>query len=103
VSYFANNYPEYGVPEIVELYVTTSKVLDETKRVKKAQDKRAEKEAAYQEKMKVWKLEQAKIELEKAQKHLASLEKEKTDNEFTEIFDRVIGNRLVVNPSSGDQ
>ena len=36
VSFFANTYPGYGVPSILELAVTGTKVLDESIRVAKA-------------------------------------------------------------------
>lgn len=36
VTFWANNYPDYGTPEIVVLTVTTSRVLNEEERVKKA-------------------------------------------------------------------
>lgn len=39
VTFFANNYPEYGVPEILEMTAHSAVVLDETKRVKKALQK----------------------------------------------------------------
>ena len=102
VSYFAKNYPAYGVPEIVELYVTTSKVLDETKRVKKAQDARAKKEADHAKRMAEWKLDQAKMELTRAQKMVADLEAEKNED-FISTFDRAIGSVLRVDPRSAYQ
>jgi len=36
VTYFAKNYPQYGIPELVELTITRIEVLDETERVAKA-------------------------------------------------------------------
>jgi hypothetical protein len=36
VTFWANNYPRYGTPEIVVLTVTASQVLNEEDRVKKA-------------------------------------------------------------------
>jgi len=35
VTYFAKHYPQYGIPELVELTVTGFEVLDETERVTK--------------------------------------------------------------------
>ena len=103
VSFFANNYPQFGIPEIVELYVTTSKVLDETKWVKKVQAQRIKKEEDYKKRMAEWKLEQAKIDLDRAEKTVADLEKEKAAKEFVETFNRVVGKCLIVRPESGDQ
>jgi hypothetical protein len=36
VSFFANNYPEYGVPDLVAISASQGIVLDESKRVEKA-------------------------------------------------------------------
>jgi len=35
VTFFAKTWPEYGIPDLVELNVTSTKVLDETERVEK--------------------------------------------------------------------
>lgn len=63
VSYFANEHPKYGIPDIVQFVVTEVKVLDETARVEKQRQKKAEAEARYKE-------QQAKCEFEQAQKAL---------------------------------
>jgi hypothetical protein len=47
VTWFANSYPEYGVPQLVRLTCTGVEVLDETKRVKKTQVSKAKKELEY--------------------------------------------------------
>ena len=38
VSFFANKFPSYGVPSIVELKVSRMRVIDEDERVQKVQD-----------------------------------------------------------------
>lgn len=43
VSFFALNYPDYGVPEIVRLHATEAEVIDETERIKKAKEKKQQK------------------------------------------------------------
>lgn len=47
VTYFANAYPEYEIPEIVELQVTNAIAIKETARVKKAQENKAKADAKY--------------------------------------------------------
>ena len=37
VSFFANTYPQYGVPRLIEMEVTHGTILDESERVAKAQ------------------------------------------------------------------
>jgi len=38
VSFFAKQYPSYGVPDVVEFKVTESRVIDETERFQKKRD-----------------------------------------------------------------
>lgn len=47
VTYFANNYPKFKIPQIVELQVTNAVAIDETARVKKAQENKAKADAKY--------------------------------------------------------
>lgn len=47
VTYFANNYPKFKIPQIVELQVTNVVAIDETARVKKAQENKAKADAKY--------------------------------------------------------
>lgn len=61
VSYFANNYPSFGVPEIIHFEAKAVAIMDEAKRVKDAKSKREEQEAARQ-------AAKSKRELEEAQK-----------------------------------
>jgi hypothetical protein len=47
VTWWANNYPQYGVPSIVKLTISAIEVIDESKRVEKAKNSREKKEIAY--------------------------------------------------------
>jgi hypothetical protein len=75
VTFFANKWPEFGVPELVELRVTEVVVLNEDKRVKKSQD-RKEREIAEQEMRHAeWEQQQAQKQLKEAQETLRRLGK----------------------------
>jgi hypothetical protein len=41
VTWYANNHPEYGIPELIKLVITKIEVVDQTKRVTKAQREKA--------------------------------------------------------------
>ena len=58
VTFWASEYPKYGVPDIIELTVTGSRVLDEGERVHKAIVKKKRSEASRR-------LYQAKYEYER--------------------------------------
>jgi len=76
VTWFSSNYPEYGIPDVCLLTVTTVTVLDETKRVQRAIKN---KEAAKQKREvrhRKWQLERAQRELQAAQENLEKLTKE---------------------------
>jgi hypothetical protein len=67
VTFFANTYPQYGIPELVELRVTEVVAVDETVRVKKSQRRKAleeAKSAAYQAE---WELKRAREQAAEAQ------------------------------------
>ena len=74
VTFFANNYPKFGVPDLVELHVTEVVVLAERERVKKSQDRKAKEEAADAERHAQWEKEQAQIKLNEAQTTLKRLQ-----------------------------
>lgn len=59
-TWFANEYPKYGIPDIVELHVTSTCVLDQEARVKKAQEKKAKEDAKRKLEYRKWQLEEAK-------------------------------------------
>ncbi len=47
VTFYANNYPEYGVPSIVEMACGQVTVIDESKRIQADRDKKADRDAKY--------------------------------------------------------
>lgn len=47
VTWWANHFPQYGVPELVELQITNAIVTDESERVKKTQEKEEKRKANY--------------------------------------------------------
>ncbi|MFW6122533.1 MAG: hypothetical protein ACOC80_16760 [Petrotogales bacterium] len=73
VTFFANKWPEYGIPDIVEFSIGEVKILDETERVKKKQKEKIE----YEKKQKIlrqeWQTKRAKEKLLKAQEELDRL------------------------------
>jgi len=75
VTFWAKNYPSYGVPELIEFEATISQVINEEARIYKASvDKQKRKLSEEKEKAKRT-MEMAKAELEKAQRRLERLEK----------------------------
>lgn len=50
VTFFANNYPQYGIPEIIQIHVVAGEVLVEEKRVKKAIKTKELKDLQYKKK-----------------------------------------------------
>jgi len=73
ISYFANNYTGYGVPDLVEFSVGEIKIIDETQRVadvKKKKEIAAEKAKFWQHQ---WEVDEAKRNLAEAQKKLKEL------------------------------
>ena len=73
VTFFANAYPQYGIPEIVELRVNEVVALQETARVKKSMDRKAKKKAEYARRHAEWEAEQAQKNLAEAQATLRRL------------------------------
>lgn len=73
VSFFASEYPTYGIPDIHELKITSSTVLDEKKRVEKTIKKKAEAKAKSEERWAEYRLKQAEEEARKAQERLEQL------------------------------
>jgi len=69
VTFWANNYPDYGVPDLVRFTVSGAEVIDESDRVKKAKEKK-EKWQANQE------LRYRKHQLKTAQQKLAAAQAE---------------------------
>jgi len=75
VTWWSNNYPDYGIPDLIELPCVIGVILDEKKRVKKAMDKKKQ-DIINQE---IWRreseLHDAERKLEEAQKKITELRK----------------------------
>lgn len=72
VTFFANAFPQYGIPELVELHVTEVVAIQETDRVQKSQKDKNNRLARYEKwadeckrKAAEKKLEEAKAELDR--------------------------------------
>lgn len=76
VSWWANNYPQYPTPELVQFQVSGVKVLDETARVEKQKLNKQKAEQRRELRDKQWKLEMAQRDLEDAQKRLSQYKHE---------------------------
>ena len=74
VTYFATEWPEYGIPNIVEFTVTESRVLDEQDRVGKAQERKQITEAKREGQDRKRRLESAKRDYERAMQLIAELQ-----------------------------
>lgn len=75
VTYWVNNYPSYGVPDIIELHSTTGVILNEKERVNKAIDKIKKEKIAQELRNKQWAVERAQRDLADAQNRLKQLKK----------------------------
>jgi hypothetical protein len=73
VGYFANAWPQYGVPSIIKLTVTEVEVLDESDRVSKAREDKRKKEATREATIQRAKLRHAQESYERAKKELDKL------------------------------
>jgi hypothetical protein len=71
VTFFATHYPDYGVPDIVVLKITSVEILDETERVAKAKAKRQKEIETREIRQREWELKRASEELEKAKERFA--------------------------------
>lgn len=73
VTYFANAYPQFPLPELVEIAVGKVTILDETARVEKAKKKKLEHRASQEARNKKRALEITQRELEAVQAKLKKL------------------------------
>ncbi len=69
-TWFANEYPKFGVPDIIELSVFDAKVIDCTKWVEKSQKRKAKREAEQEKRIAEYRLKAAEDELKKAKENL---------------------------------
>lgn len=77
-SFFFSRWPEYGTPDLVELVIGETNVIDETPRVEKEKAARERAAAREEEAYRLRQVEQAQRQLEEAQKRLAQLGAGKT-------------------------
>lgn len=73
VTFFANTYPQFGIPELVELHVTRVEAVQETARVQKSMDRKAKAAAEAKKRHAEWELEQARRKLAEAQATISKL------------------------------
>jgi hypothetical protein len=73
ISFFANNYPKFGVPDLVLFKCTEMVVVDETARVEKQKKSKELFRKKQEMAARKWKLEDAKKRFEEAEKELKAL------------------------------
>jgi hypothetical protein len=73
VTFFANRWPEYGVPELVELRVTEVVTLNEDVRVKKSMNRKEREKAECARRHAEWERDQAEKKLQEAKETLRKL------------------------------
>lgn len=78
ITWFANNYPEYGTPDLVCLKVTDMEVIDEDSRIKKSQLAKEKRELVRLARMKEREIARHKRVLDETQKKLQELENSAT-------------------------
>jgi hypothetical protein len=77
ITWWSNQYPEYGIPEIVEFSITTGTIIDESDRVKISMEKKKKKEEMAEINLRKWYLKRAEDELKEAQEKYNELKKGK--------------------------
>lgn len=75
ITYWANNYSEFGIPMLVELHITEIVEVDEQKRVTASIKKILNKKKQYEKDLQRRHLEQAQKDLKKAQEKIDKLSK----------------------------
>jgi len=73
VTWWTKRFPEYGIPDIVEIKATTGVILDETSRVKKSIDRIKRQEEEYDRRRKENDVEYLKKTLKETQEKLNKL------------------------------
>lgn len=75
VTFWTNNYPDFGIPDIVELHCNFGTILNEDDRVKKVIEKKKQNEINNEIWRSEMRIKSAQKELEEAQKKLSLLKK----------------------------
>jgi hypothetical protein len=73
VTWFAKNYPQYGIPDIIKITATKVEIVNEVERVKKSILKKEEKELKRKKNLAEWNLKQAEEEYKRAGDKLKKL------------------------------
>lgn len=73
ITWFANHFPKYPTPELIKLTVTEMEVMDETARIKKAQERKLKAEKEKEARNAKYELERAQRNLDEAQARLNNL------------------------------
>lgn len=73
VTFWANSYPEFGVPDIVIFACNVVQILNETERVKQSTEKKKKARAARELANREWELRKAEKSYEAAQRELDRL------------------------------
>lgn len=76
VTFWAKNYPEFGIPVLVELTVVSSKILDESKRVNTSIQKIKEKKIQQYIRNKEYLIKIEEEKIKNAKKNLDKLKKD---------------------------
>jgi hypothetical protein len=69
VGYYANNWPQFGIPDIIRLDIKSGEALNEAERIKKARQKKKENEEKKSLREKKRALKKAQDDFERAQSH----------------------------------
>lgn len=73
VTWWTNHYPDYGIPDIIEIKSTTGVILDESKRVNKAIDKIKKEKEDRENHLKQYNVKYLQEKLKETQKELDKL------------------------------
>ena len=74
ITWFSNNYPEYGTPDLIRLKITDMDVVDESDRVRKAQVAKEKRKLKRFARRKEEEITRQKRVLDEAQKRIQELE-----------------------------
>lgn len=74
ISYFYNNWPDYGVADLIEFSIGSFEIIDERDRVLGVKKKKEEKAKKYKIQARQRDVEMAKAKLEEAKKELMELQ-----------------------------
>lgn len=74
ISWWSKNYPQYGIPDLVEIVSKEFSIIDQVDRVKESRRKELIKIEKNKEIEKLQEIEKAKKELENAQKRIKELQ-----------------------------